>query len=217
MSRHYLAAAAGAALLMAAGAASAQAAFTPNAPGTWEVTVRATDVIPDNPHTIVTAAGADSGLKAHVGADVMPTVNFTYFFADKLAAELVLGTTHHDIRAIGGATNALVREQWVLPPVLALQYHPLPASRISPYVGAGVNYMMFYSGHDEPGFHTDLKNGFGWVLQGGTNVALNGPWYLNLDAKKIFFKTTATINAGALKSHIGLDPWVLSGGFGRKF
>ena len=210
-------AAACATLALSAGAALADPAFTPSAKGTWMVTVRATDVIPDNAHTIYTAAGADSGLKAHVGADVMPTVNFTYFLTDQIAAELVLGTTHHDIRAVGGATNALVREQWVLPPVLALQFHPLPASRISPYVGAGVNYMMFYSGHDEPGFHTDLKNGFGWVVEGGANVALNGPWYLNLDAKKIFFKTTATINAGALTSHVALNPWVLSAGFGRKF
>jgi len=35
--------------------------------------------------------------------------------------------------------------------------------------------------------------------------------------KKVFFKTDAVINNGALTSRVGLNPWVLSVGFGRKF
>lgn len=210
-----LAAAAGAALL--AGAAQAEPAFTPKAKGMLIVNARATAVSPENDHPIVTAAGAATGLNVHVGYDLMPTLGFTYFLTDNLAVEAILGTTQHHISAVAAGTKIDVRDEWVLPPVVSVQYHPLPAARLSPYAGAGVNYMMFYAGHDFPGFHTDLKNGVGWSVQGGVDYAISGPWVLNLDAKKVFFKTNAVVNGGALRSHIGLDPWVLSAGFGRKF
>jgi outer membrane protein len=48
-------------------------------------------------------------------------------------------------------------------------------------------------------------------------VAVTGPWTLNLDVKKVWFDTTATINGGALTSDVNIDPWVVSVGFGRKF
>ena len=55
------------------------------------------------------------------------------------------------------------------------------------------------------------------ALQAGVDVALQGPWSANLDVKKMFFETDASINGGALKSKVKLDPWVVSAGFGYKF
>ena len=217
MPKSVLAAAVAAGALLAAGAVQAEPAFQPNQAGHWIVNLRATDIFSDNNSKITDNTGADTGLKAKVGYDVMPTLGITYFVTDVLALDLTLGSTNHTIRAVGTGVDIKVREQWVLPPTLTVQYHPLPKSQVSPYVGAGVNYMFFYSGHDEPGYHTDLKNGVGWALQAGANVAVEGPWVLNVDAKKIFFTTDATINAGALNSHVDLNPWVLSVGFGRKF
>jgi len=217
MFKRGLMAASAAVLALAAGAAQAQSAFQPKAAGTWMINVRATDVAPDNSHPILTAAGAATGLNAHVDSDVMPTLGFTYFFTDNIAVEVIAGTTRHTIKAVGPGTDVVVREQWVLPPVVSLQYHPLPAARFSPYVGGGVNYMFYYAGSNRNGFTTDLKNGVGWSVQGGVDYAINGPWSLNVDVKKVFHKTNAVINGGALTSHVGLDPWVISAGFGRKF
>ena len=181
------------------------------------VTGRITDVFSQADNAITTAAGADTGLKVDVGDSVMPTLGFTYFLTDHLAVEAILGTTKHDIRAQGGATDALVHETWVLPPVVTLQYRPLSSGRISPYVGAGVNYMLFYSGKDKNGFTVDLDNGFGYALQAGADIGIQGPWSLNVDVKKVWFNTDANINDGALKSDVDLDPWVVSIGVGRKF
>jgi outer membrane protein len=210
-----LLAAAGA--LALAAAAHADPAFTPEAKGTLVVTVRVTDVSPQSNAPILTSAGADTGLRAQVGYDVMPTLGFTYFLTDHIAAEAILGSTQHHVSATAPGVNAPVRDEWVLPPIVTLQYHLAPKSRLDPYLGAGVNYMLFYAGHDYAGFHTHLKDGFGWAVQGGLNYAVAGPWSLNLDAKKVFFKTNATINGGALTSHLALDPWVLSAGFSRRF
>ncbi|MFN3513651.1 MAG: OmpW/AlkL family protein [Phenylobacterium sp.] len=207
---------AGAAALACAGAAQAQD-FQPKAQGQWMLNVRATQVSPDAGDPIVTAAGVATGLRAEVKDDVMPTIGLTRFLTDNIAVEVIAGTTHHKVKAQGPGTDVVVHETWVLPPVVSLQYHFAPQARVSPYVGAGVNYMIFYSGEDKNGFRVDLDDGFGYALQAGVDIAVQGPWSANLDVKKVFFETDATINGGALKSKVKLDPWVVSAGFGYKF
>ena len=147
----------------------------------------------------------------------MPTLGLTYFLTDNLAIEAIAGTTQHEVKAVGPGTDVKVHETWVLPPVVSLQYHFAPQAKVSPYVGAGINYMIFYGGEDENGFKVDIDDGFGYALQAGVDVALQGPWSANLDVKKVFFETDASINGGALKSKVKLDPWVVSAGFGYKF
>jgi outer membrane protein len=110
-----------------------------------------------------------------------------------------------------------VHDTWVLPPVVALQYHFAPRSRINPYVGAGMNAMLFYGGTNYNGFKVNLKDNVGAALQAGTDIAISGPWLFNVDVKKVFVETDAKINGGALTSAVNLDPWVISVGFGRKF
>lgn len=202
--------------MLFAGAAQAQD-FTPNAKGDLIVHARVTQVAPDKDAPILTSAGAASGLKAHVKDDVKPTLGFTYFLTDKVAVEAILGTTQHDIRAQGPGTDVLVHKSWVLPPVVTLQYHPLPAARVSPYVGAGINYMLFYSGKDKNGFKVELDDGFGYALQAGVNIKLKNSWLINADVKKVFFSTDAKINGGALKASVDLDPLVSSIGVSRQF
>ncbi|MBX9616232.1 MAG: outer membrane beta-barrel protein [Caulobacteraceae bacterium] len=185
--------------------------------GDWIVTGRLTDVSSGADDAITTAAGAASGLNVDVGNSVMPTLGFTYFLTDNLSVEAILGATRHEIRAQGGTTDVAVHETWVLPPVVTLQYRPLPAARVSPYVGAGINYMLFFGGDNRNGFDVKLDDGLGYALQAGADVAVSGPWTVNLDVKKVWFNTDASINSGALRSDVNLDPWVVSVGVGRKF
>lgn len=203
----------------AAGTAQAQSAepWSPPRAGDWIVTGRITDVAPTTDDRILTSGGADSGLHVDVSDDIMPTLGFTYFLTDHWAVEAILGTTRHEIRAQGPGTDVVVHETWVLPPVVTVQYRPMTEGRVSPYVGAGVNAMIFYSGDDQNGFTVDLDNGLGMALQAGADIGLTGPWSLNVDVKKVWFNTDAEINGGALTSDVDLDPWVVSVGFGRKF
>ena len=77
--------------------------------------------------------------------------------------------------------------------------------------------MLFYSEKDYNGFGLKLDDGFGYALQAGADIGVQGPWSLNVDVKKVWFDTDATINDGALRSDVALDPWVVSVGFGRRF
>ena len=208
-----------AAALMAAAstAAYAEEAFQPKEAGHFMLNVRLTDVSPDAGNAIKTAAGADTGLKANVGDSVVPTLGIAYFFTDNIAAELVLGTSEHNVKAVGGGTNLSVYDTWVIPPVLDVQYHFMPKAKFSPYVGAGLNYMIFYNGKNKNGFTTKLEDGVGGALVAGFDYALAGKLSLNVDVKKVFFNTKAKVNGGALTSSVDLDPWVVSAGIGYKF
>lgn len=210
----FLAASAAALCLAAPGLAAAQGV---PAKGDLIVTLRATSVSSPADDAITTAGGAATGLHVDVGDDVMPTLGFTYFLTDKVAVEAILGATQHEIRAKGPATDIAAHETWVLPPVVTVQYRPLSSGNFSPYVGAGVNAMVFFSGKDKNGFQVDLDNALGLALQAGADVAINEQWFLNADVKKVFVKTDAQINGGALKSKVELDPWVVSVGLGRRF
>jgi outer membrane protein len=215
MKTFQLALAAGAALALA-GAAQAQD-FQPKTAGTIMLNVRVTDVAPKADDAITTLSGGATGLKAHVGDSVMPTIGLTYFLTDNVAVEAIAGTTRHTVSARGAATDIKLKETWVLPPTVSLQYHFAPAAKVSPYVGAGVNYMLFYADKDDNGFGLDIDNGFGFALQGGADVAIQGPWSANVDVKKIFFETDAKDPYNRVKSKVKLDPWVVSAGVGYKF
>lgn len=204
------------AALALAGGAHAQD-FIPKAQGRVVLDLRVSQVAPQGDDPVTTLAGAASGLKAKVGKDVMPTIGVQYFFTDNVAVEVIAGTTQHTVRAQGPGVDIAVKETWVLPPVVTLQYHFAPSAKVSPYVGAGINYMLFYSGKDKNGFNFDVDNGFGTALQAGVDIALQGHWTLNADVKKVFFETDATDNKAGLKSKVTLDPVVLSVGLGYRF
>lgn len=209
-------AAAAVAALAVAGAAQAED-FAPKGKGDIVLNVRITDVAPQGTDPITTLAGGATTLRADATYDVMPTIGLTYFFTDNIAVEAIAGTTNHSVKAKGPGVDLKIKETWVLPPIVTLQYHFAPQSRVSPYVGAGVNYMLFYSGEDKNGFALKIKDGFGTALQAGVDVALQGKWALNLDAKKVFFDTKAVDKINGVKTKVTLDPWVLSAGIGYRF
>lgn len=203
--------------------------FKVKSAGDIVIRARGVAVLPQEKGTLNNTALGDIGT-AKVGNDYIPEVDFTYFFTDNIAAELIAGTSRHKVRGnLNGLGNSIeVGKVSLLPPTLTVQYHFLPKERISPYVGAGLNYTLFYNEDaantaNPAGLritNTNYKNNFGFALQAGVDVALTGAWSLNLDVKKIFLKTdvTATVN-GALPvtSKVTLDPWLVGVGVGYRF
>lgn len=209
--------------------------FKGKSAGDIVVRARGLAVLPQEKGDINSSALGNIG-SAKVGNDYIPEVDFTYFFTDNIAAELIAGTSRHRVKgnlisAAGGVTE--IGKVSLLPPTLTVQYHFMPKERISPYVGAGVNYTLFYNedaanNPNSAGVRitdTNYKNRFGWALQAGVDVALTGNWSLNLDVKKVFLKTDVTANAhlpgGAgvlpVTSKVTLDPWLVGVGIGYRF
>lgn len=171
--------------------------------------------MPDEDSTISAIGG-----RADVSNTLVPELDFTYFFTQNIAAELILATSKHDVTAHGTTLGEVdVGSVWVLPPTLTLQYHFTNFQSFKPYVGAGVNYTMYY-GEDEGAAAVTslkLKDAFGVALQAGVDVPISGRWGWNFDVKKIFVDADASINAGAINADIDLDPWVVGTGITYRF
>jgi outer membrane protein len=114
---------------------------------------------------------------------------------NNIAVELIAATTQHSLSASGTAVGKVdVGSTWVLPPTLTVQYHFMPASRISPYVGAGVNASFFYG--TRPAGPTvrsmSVNNSWGPAIQAGVDYNFSGHWFANFDVKQIFLNTART-------------------------
>jgi outer membrane protein len=207
------------------GAASAQAAaapastddsFVPLQAGTVVVRLRAIGVIPENFSSSVSVIGG----KVDVTATPAPEVDFSYFFTDNIALELIAASTRHELSASGTALGHVdVGSVYVLPPTLTAQYHFFPKSRFSPYVGAGLTAAFFYDSQPaEPTItKVGLSNNVGPAIQAGFDYALSGPWSLNFDVKQIFLNTEARINGGIIKAKTELSPTVVGAGIAYRF
>lgn len=207
-------------LLAQAPAAHAQPAqpgdFAGKAAGTFMIRGRLLDVFPLNSDSSVSVIGG------HVaaGSSVTPEVDFSYFLTDNIALELIAATTRHSVKVKGSALgDVAVGNVWVLPPALTLQYHFMPKERFSPYLGAGINYTVFYSPKPAGGAVTKLgfENNVGGVLQAGFDYNISGHTFVNVDVKQFFLSTTAKVNGGAIKAKTDLNPLVVGVGLGYRF
>ena len=151
----------------------------------------------------------------------MPEVDFTYFFTDNIAVELIASTTHHNVSAKNtSAGDVDLGDVWLLPPTLLAQYHFMPKSRFSPYIGAGINYTVFYAVDEAKNSiakDVDYENSIGWALQIGADYRLDDHWYVNADVKRLFLDTDVNINNGGVKADVDVDPWIFGMGIGYKF
>lgn len=184
----------------------------------WQARLRGVVVAPDESADIE-AIGGD----VDISTAVIPELDFTYFFTENIAAELILGTAKHDVKAVATSVGDIdLGNVWLLPPTLTLQYH-FTGLGIKPYAGAGINYTIFYGIDEGPvADAVQYDNSVGFALQGGFDYPLNDKWFLNLDVKKIFLSTDATVFANtALGAVVGADvkinPWLIGLGVGMKF
>lgn len=178
--------------------------------GPWMVRARVIGVLPDESADIVPIGG-----DTKIDDTVVPELDFTYFFAKNWAAELILATTPHDVSHT--PTGLDLGSVWLLPPTLTLQYHFAPDSKsFRPYVGAGVNYTIFYNVDEPAGLDIDYGDSFGFALQAGVDFPIGNGWSINADVKKIFINTDVTI-AGVAHADVDIDPWVVGLGVGYRY
>ncbi len=196
----------------------------------WQVRVRGIGVVPD-----------ESAKVGIIGGDVaisnalVPELDFTYFFTQNIAVELILGTTKHEVNTIGSnlsaiggseAANVDLGSVWLLPPTLTAQYHftPCNSKTFKPYIGAGINYTIFYN-TDEGSVVRNVKydNAFGFAAQAGFDLMFDDTFFLNVDVKKLFLKTDVTVDATnlaeglSIPADVTINPWIIGLGVGMKF
>ncbi|MBI1206545.1 MAG: outer membrane beta-barrel protein [Azospirillum sp.] len=222
-----LRAALGAALILtavgSAGPATAEEGFKTKAAGQFLVRLRAIGLIPNDGDPIKTEVGDVEVGRTQVSSDTVPEIDFSYFITDNIAVELIAATTQHHVTAkLNGGGEIVMGDVQVLPPTLTAQYHFFTKERVSPYLGAGINYTIMFDEHGANSALSDVRfsNSVGPALQAGVDVAIGGNWSLNFDIKKIWLASDvkATLRpATGLKATADLDPLVVGVGVGYRF
>lgn len=150
-------------------------------------------------------------LNLKVSDDVIPEVDFEYFFLKNVSTEVIAGVTRHDIKS--GSTY--IGTTWLLPPTVTVKYHPLAGNTVSPYVGVGLNATFPFSStlNGTPDFKID--NSFGYAAQAGVDIKVKDNIYFNIDYKYINANTKITV-AGT-KYNLDLNPNLIGIGVGYRF
>jgi len=160
---------------------------------------------------------SDNNDVVNVDAGTALGINFTYFFNETWAFEVLAATPFsHDINLNGGGE---VGETKHLPPTFSLQYHfPLDGA-FKPYAGLGVNYTLFF---DEElsgplaGSELDLDGSFGLAVQLGADFDLNDRWTLGANVRWIDIDTEAEVD-GVSIGDVEIDPIVYGITLGYRF
>ncbi|MFD2552165.1 OmpW family protein [Bizionia sediminis] len=174
----------------------------------WQARFRVISVIPSPGDNL-------PGAEVNISTTFMPELDFTYFFTKNIAAELILSSTKHEV----DVDDALdLGHVWLLPPTLNLQYH-FYAGNFKPYIGAGINYTIFYGIDEGAVVGMDYDNTVGFSFQAGLDYNLNDKWFLNLDVKQLLLSTDVEVNTGlgVLPVEVDINPLIVGIGIGRKF
>jgi len=176
----------------------------------WLVRARVVNIDTANKSDAFGSVGAN---QIHVSDKAIPEFDITYFFTPHWAAELILTYPQkHNVSVSGNKIGTFKH----LPPVLTAQYHFTPESKISPYVGAGINYTRIFDDKLDGGLRLD-QSSIGVALQAGVDYKIDKHWSLNLDVKKVQIGSDVKDSNGTKITSVKLDPWLIGAGVGYRF
>jgi len=185
--------------------------------------------------------GKMPGTSVEVNNDTQLGLTATYMFSSAWGIELLAATPFkHDITVnLGGGAKVKAGDTRHLPPTLSLVWYPLGSGgTVKPYVGAGLNYTVFFSegvdgeiealagdlaGLDGPlPMKLKLDDSWGLAAQVGMDIALNDRWHLNASVRWIDIETKASFRASGVGrvigvSNVDIDPWVYQVNLGYRF
>ena len=187
--------------------------------------------------------GPIDGTSVEVDDNTQLGLTLTYMLSDSFGVELLASTPFtHDITADLtpiGRGNPPVGETTHLPPTLSAVWYFMGSSeQVKPYLGAGINYTIFFdeevsselealtgelAGAAGPvPLDMDLDDSLGLALTAGFDYELNESWHMNATIRWVDISTKANITNPDLGSvitvdNIDIDPWVYQLNIGYKF
>ncbi|SON53588.1 Outer membrane protein W precursor [Hartmannibacter diazotrophicus] len=170
----------------------------------------------------VSAGGAAvAGSDAKIDNDLAVTLDIGYYVTPDISLSLTLANAPLAVVNGAGSLSGLgaLGKLNYLPPVLAVQYHFPEFYHVRPYIGAGVNYTMFFNEKDAALTNFKVDNAFGAVLQAGVDVMLSEQLGLFVDVKHVWLSTDATgvLGATPVKADVTLDPTIVTAGLTYRF
>lgn len=147
-----------------------------------------------------------------IGNNARPTIAFEYFIRDNLGIE-ILGATpfKHALYSSG----AYIGETKHLPPTISVNYHIPTGGKITPFIGAGLNYTVFFD-EQTPLGTLKIDDSFGFALHAGADYAISDRGALRADLRYIQIEPDVTLN-GAAMGKAKINPLVAGIAYVMKF
>lgn len=228
------------ALLLLASAITITPAFAYEK-GDWIIRAGLASVQPNDDSTPLTLNGTELsqlglGLprtEASVESNEQLGITLTHMLSQNWGIGLLVATPFsHDVNA--DALGVKAAEVKHLPPTLTAQYYFNGGnSSFQPFIGAGINYTVFFDEESDSQLNTalaglgatgnadvDLDSSVGLALEAGFDYRLDDNWLLNLSVWYTDIETTAnfeTPGLGTISTDVDIDPWVILGSFGYSF
>ncbi|UTT86679.1 outer membrane protein OmpW [Vibrio pelagius] len=166
------------------------------------------------------AVAGSSNIEFGVDSDTQLGLTLGYMFTDNISFEVLAATPFsHNISATGLGEIADTKH---LPPTFMVQYYFGTAeSDFRPYVGAGINYTVFFDEGSKIAGLSDVSLDDSWGLAAnvGMDYMINDDWFLNASVWYADIDTTAKYNLGGTNysTDVDIDPWVFMIGGGYNF
>ncbi|MGK0442555.1 MAG: outer membrane protein [Pseudohongiellaceae bacterium] len=176
-------------------------------------------------------AGRTTGLG--VDSSTQLGLTFSYVLDKNWAIELLAATPfEHTATATGELAGLNIAEVKQLPPTLSAIYYFDSTNPFKPYVGAGINYTVFFdedttseanavfAGLGLTSSNVELDDSWGLSLQVGADYEIDKNWLLNASVRWIDIDTEATIKfdgANTITGDVEIDPYVYTLSVGYKF
>ena len=140
----------------------------------------------------------------------MFTFSVGYMFSEHWGAELFgSGPFESDIK-IKGVGKA--KTNYVMP-MLSWLYYFNPGGRVMPYLGAGVNFAVFF---DEDPDDVDFNTAIGPAAVGGIDFNLSERWFLSLDVRWVDMDSEMRVDGDRL-GVVSFDPLMAGAMVGYRF
>lgn len=150
-----------------------------------------------------------------------PQLDFTYFLRDRIAINLIAATTEHAVSVRNSALGTVqLGHVWALPPTLTVQYHPLPAARLSPYVGVGLNTTFFRADRGPytlPVTRSRLTTSVGVAVVAGVDYEIRPNWLANFDVKWVQMQPDVSVNRGLIRARADINPFIIGASIRYRF
>lgn len=199
----------------------------------WIVRAGAATVAPDVSSDQLELNGSKQAFINAVGPAALDVDNDTqlgltveYMFTPNWGLEVLAATPfNHTAKGTDTLNGLDVADVKHLPPTISAVYHFNEGSVFRPYVGAGINYTMFFSENltneadaafnslGLTGGNLEVDDSWGVALQVGADYNISGNWWLNASVRWIDISTTAEItfdDGTKVSSDTDLDPFVYS-------
>ena len=178
--------------------------------------------------TVRPTAGSDNVLGSlgsfNVDNNTQLGLTMTYMATDNVGVELLAATPfRHKVGT--GPTGDIATVHHLPPTLMAQWYFGDAASKVRPYIGAGINYTMFFdenfndTGQSAGLSDLSLKNSWGAAGQVGVDYLINRNWLINASVWYMDIDTDVRFKAGGAQQSVStrLDPWVFMFAAGYRF